>query len=71
MTKPKTTVSSATENATVQANASFTPFVEQLIAQYKAGMQAKKSIAREMRAIRTILESNGVDVVAMFKTVKQ
>lgn len=67
MTKPKT----ETETNTVQANASFTPFVEQLIAQYKAGMQAKKSIAREMRAIRTILESNGVDVVAMFKTVKQ
>lgn len=66
MTKPKT----ETETNTVQANASFTPFVEQLIAQYKAGMQAKKSIAREMRAIRTILESNGVDVVAMFKVVK-
>lgn len=66
MTKPKT----ETETNTVQANASFTPFLEQLIAQYKAGMQAKKSIAREMRAIRTILESNGVDVVAMFKVVK-
>ena len=66
MTKPKT----ETETNTVQANASFTPFVEQLIAQYKAGVQAKKSIAREMRAIRTILESNGVDVVAMFKVVK-
>ena len=70
MTKPKTTVSSETETQSVQANASFTPFVEQLIAQYKAGVQAKKSIAREMRAIRTILESNGVDVVAMFKVVK-
>lgn len=70
MTKPKVVSNNDTENLTASTTVSFTPFVDQLIAQYKTGMAMRKNVAREMRAIKTILQSNGVDIVAVLKQVK-
>lgn len=60
MTKPKT----ALENTQTEIGSNF---IDQLLDRYEAGMAAKRLLNKQMRAIKTVIESNGFNPDEMLK----